>query len=153
MVETKRLDDKVYAGGQIGPDDIEALKADGFTAIVNNRPDGEGGPEQPTSDAVRAAAEAAGLAYSYVPMTAQSLSPETLEAFHAAVQAAPGKVLAHCRSGARSTALWALAEACHKARDVEAVIAEAGQAGYDLSQMRPMLQQWVQLHEQLTARG
>ena len=153
MVDTKRLDDKVHAGGQIGPQDIEALKAEGFTAIVNNRPDGEGGPEQPTSEAVRAAAEAAGLTYSYIPMTTQSLSPETLEAFHAAVQAAPGKVLAHCRSGARSTALWALAEACHNARDVDAVIADAGQAGYDLSQMRPMLQQWMQLHEQRASRG
>lgn len=153
MVDTKRLDDKVHAGGQIGPQDIEALKAEGFTAIVNNRPDGEGGPEQPTSEAVRAAAEAAGLTYSYIPMTTQSLSPETLEAFHAAVQAAPGKVLAHCRSGARSTALWALAEACHNARDVDAVIADAGQAGYDLSQMRPMLQQWIQLHEQRASRG
>ena len=153
MVDTKRLDDKVHAGGQIGPQDIEALKAEGFTAIVNNRPDGEGGPEQPTSEAVRAAAEAAGLAYSYIPMTTQSLSPETLEAFHAAVQAAPGKVLAHCRSGARSTALWALAEACHNARDVDAVIADAGQAGYDLSQMRPMLQQWIQLHDQRASRG
>ncbi|WP_375592852.1 TIGR01244 family sulfur transferase [Algihabitans albus] len=153
MVEAKRLDDKVYAGGQIGPEDIEALKAEGFTAIINNRPDGEGGPEQPTSQAVRAAAEAAGLTYSYVPMTPQSLSPETLDAFHTAVQAASGKVLAHCRSGARSTALWALAEACHNAREVDTVIAEAGQAGYDLSQMRPMLQQWVQLHDQLATRG
>ena len=153
MVETKRLDDKVHAGGQIGPEDIEALKAEGFTAIVNNRPDGEGGPEQPTSAAVQAAAEAAGLAYSYIPMTPQSLSPETLEAFHAAVQASSGKVLAHCRSGARSTALWALAETCHNAREVDAVIADAGQAGYDLSQMRPMLQQWIQLHEQRASRG
>ncbi len=152
MVESKRLDDKVHAAGQIGPDDVPALKQAGFTAIINNRPDGEGGPEQPSSAAVRAAAEAAGLQYAYVPMTPQTLTPETLDAFHAAVQAAPGKVLAHCRSGARSTALWALAETCHNDREVDTVIAEAGRAGYDLSQMRPMLQQWVQLHAQLADR-
>lgn len=144
MVETRRLNDKVYAAGQIGPEDIPALKAEGFTAILNNRPDGEGGPEQPTSQEVRAAAEAEGLQYAYVPMTAQALSPEMLDDFHAAVDAAPGKVLAHCRSGARSTALWALTQTCHEGEDVDAVIGQAAEAGYDLSQMRPMLQQFQQ---------
>jgi uncharacterized protein (TIGR01244 family) len=144
MVETRRLNDKVYAAGQIGPEDVPALKAEGFTAILNNRPDGEGGPEQPTSQEVRAAAEAEGLQYAYVPMTAQALSPEMLDDFHAAVAAAPGKVLAHCRSGARSTALWALTQTCHEGEDVDAVIGQAAEAGYDLSQMRPMLQQFQQ---------
>jgi len=143
MVETRRLNDKVYAAGQIGPEDVPDLKAAGFTAIVNNRPDGEGGPDQPTAEAVRAAAEAEGLQYAYVPMTPQALSPEMLDDFHAAVSAAPGKVLAHCRSGARSTALWALVQTCHEGEDVDAVIGQAAEAGFDLSQMRPMLQQFA----------
>jgi sulfide:quinone oxidoreductase len=140
MVEARQLDETVYAAGQIGPEDVADLKAAGFTTIVNNRPDGEGGPEQPSSEAVRAAAEAAGLQYSYVPMTPQNLSPELLEDFHGAVAAAPGKVLVHCRSGARSTALWALSEARYAGRDPDGLIADAGHAGYDLAQMRPMLE-------------
>jgi sulfide:quinone oxidoreductase len=153
MIETKRLSERVYAAGQIGPDDIATLKAAGFTDIVNNRPDFEGGAEQPTSDAVRAAAEAEGMRYSYVPMTPQTLTPALLEEFHAALAAAgpQGKVLAHCRSGARSTLLWALSEVRYGGREVEAVVAEAAQAGYDLSTARPMLSHYAALHG--AARG
>jgi uncharacterized protein (TIGR01244 family) len=146
MVETRRLNEKVYAGGQIAPEDVPALKAEGFTAVVNNRPDFEGGPDQPTSEAVRAACEAEGLQYSYVPMTPEALSPEMLDDFHAAVEAAPGKILAHCRSGARSTALWALTQTCQNAQDVDTVIGQAAEAGYDLSQMRPMLQHFARTY-------
>lgn len=155
MIETKRLSDSVYAAGQIGPEDVPELKAAGFTAIVNNRPDFEGGPDQPTAEAVRAAAVAEGLGYSYVPMTPQALGPELLDRFHAALEAAgeDGKVLVHCRSGARSTALWALSQICHEGRPVDAVIGEAAAGGFDLSTMRPTLQHYAELYGKLKSGG
>ena len=38
---TRELDDKVLVSGQIRPDEIAALRAEGLTLIINNRPDGE----------------------------------------------------------------------------------------------------------------
>ena len=61
-MEIKRINDHVSVSGQISPDDIPALKAAGFTTIVNNRPDGEA-PDQPSGAEIEAAAKAAGLAY------------------------------------------------------------------------------------------
>jgi len=131
------------AAGQLTPDDIRQAAREGYRTVVNNRPDGEGGPEQPTAEACRQAAEEAGLSYHYIPMTPDRLSADLIEEFRQAIEDGPQPVLAHCKSGARSTALWALVECCHNARDVDEVIAEAARQGYDLSQMRPLFQAYV----------
>ena len=127
----------VSVAPQIAPGDIPAIKAAGFTAIVNNRPDGEE-PGQPSGDAIRAAAENAGLAYTAIPVTHAGFSHPQLDAMAAALAAAGGPVLAFCRSGTRSCNLWALAEA-KAGGDPAALIDQAGAAGYDLGGIRPML--------------
>ncbi|MEX0759557.1 MAG: TIGR01244 family sulfur transferase [Tistlia sp.] len=143
-----RIDEGFYASGQIEPDDLPEIAGLGVRTLVNNRPDGEGGPDQPDSRTMRAAAEAAGLTYHYLPMTPQSLSPALLEEFRKAVEGSEGPVLAHCKSGARSAALWALTETCHNAGDVERTLEKTRAAGYDLTGMRPMIEQYVAWHEQ-----
>lgn len=45
--------------GQITVDDVAVLARQGYRSIINNRPDGEGGPSQPTSAQIEAAAKAA----------------------------------------------------------------------------------------------
>jgi uncharacterized protein (TIGR01244 family) len=102
-----RLDDNTLVGGQIWPEDIPAIAALGVTTIVNNRPDGEE-PGQPMNAAIEAAAQAAGLEYRFIPV-AGGFPPEQVAAMAAAVNDAAGKLLAFCRSGARSAHLWALA--------------------------------------------
>lgn len=141
-----KISDRFSTTGQIVPEDMEQVAADGFKTVINNRPDGEGGPEQPTSDACRAAAEDAGLTYHYIPMTMQGMSMELLGDFHRAVADSPQPVLAHCKSGARSTALWALTEACYNEREIDDVLDDAKRAGYDLSGLRPMLAAYVGQH-------
>lgn len=143
-MDVNRITDNFAAAGQIAPEDVKEIARQGYKVIVNNRPDYEGGPEQPTSEAVRAAAAAEGLEYHYIPMTPDRLSPELIEEFRQAIENGPGPVFAHCKSGARSTALWALVECCHNARDVDQVIAQAAQQGYDLSQMRPLFQAYTE---------
>jgi uncharacterized protein (TIGR01244 family) len=91
---------------QISPHDMAAIAAHGFGTVINNRPDFEGGPEQPTSQAMAKAAQAAGLAYHYIPVVSGQITPEQVAEFAAKVRAAKGPVLAFCRSGARSTNLW-----------------------------------------------
>ena len=85
--------------------------AQGFKTIINNRPDGEGGPDQPQSQAIAAAAQALGLHYVYLPVVSGAITPEQALAMHKALQTAPQPVLAFCRSGARSAHLYALAQA------------------------------------------
>lgn len=131
------LNDRVAVAPQIAPEDVAAIRAAGYVAIVNNRPDGEA-PGQPAGEAVRAAAEAAGIAYAAVPVGPAGIGEAQLDAMAAALAAADGPVLAYCRSGTRSCHLWALA-AARAGRDPALLEAQAAGAGYDLSALRPTL--------------
>ena len=54
------------------------------------------------------------------------------------MSAADGPVLAYCRSGTRSCNLWALA-AAKAGGDPDKITADAAAAGYDLGNLRPLL--------------
>jgi uncharacterized protein (TIGR01244 family) len=131
------LDPDTLVSGQIMPADLSALAAEGVMMIVNNRPDGEE-PGQPSAAEIEAAARAAGIDYRWVPV-ASGFSADQVEAMGAALEAAEGKVLAFCRSGTRSTFLWALARA-RMGEEAETLIGKAAAAGYDLSPIRGYLQ-------------
>jgi uncharacterized protein (TIGR01244 family) len=136
MVDIKQISDRYSVSGQIQPGDVQAIADAGFTTIVCNRPDGEK-PDQPGSDAVRAAAEAAGLAYIYNPAVPGQLTADNVRRQAEAVAASTGPVFAHCASGMRSTTLWALANP--EGIDADARIARAREAGYDLEPLRARL--------------
>ena len=119
---------------QIDVDDIAALAAQGIRGIVNNRPDGEE-PGQPDNATLESAARAAGLDWRHIPVTGMPVAPATLREFSAALEELPGPLLAFCRSGTRSSALWSL-QAPGTADDI---LATARAAGYDLSMLRPWL--------------
>lgn len=91
---------------QLDPAAMAQAAAQGFRSVVNNRPDGEGGPGQPTSQAMQAAAEAAGLVYAYLPVSGGYQSPEEIAQFRQLIDTLPKPMLAFCRSGARSTRLY-----------------------------------------------
>ena len=133
----RTIDKTISVSSQISPADLAGLADAGFTVIVNNRPDDEE-PGQPSGDAVRAAAETLGLAYHAIPVTHAGFSMPQVEAMRAAMERADGPVFAYCRSGTRSTNLWALAEASRGA-DPDLLVAKAAHAGYDLNGLRPML--------------
>lgn len=132
----KALDEVTLVAGQIRPEDVRALASEGVTMIVNNRPDGEE-PGQPAGSEVEAAARAAGLGYRYMPV-ASGFSTDQVRAMAAALEEADGKVLAFCRSGTRSTFLWALARA-QAGDDAEEIAHKAAAAGYDLTPILPYL--------------
>jgi uncharacterized protein (TIGR01244 family) len=127
----RRLDDTTCVAGQIEPEDVASL---GVAMIVNNRPDGEE-PGQPRSEEIEAAARAAGIAYRHIPVAA-GLSPDQVEAMAEALEHGP--TLAFCRSGTRSTYLWALARASRGA-SAEELAEQAAAAGYDLGPILPYL--------------
>ena len=103
------IDEKFSVAGQPSPDEIADLGRAGVALLINNRPDGEE-PGQPGSAAERAAAERAGVGYLDLPVTGPTITRAAVQDFHAALEAAPGPVIAHCRSGTRSLTLWALGE-------------------------------------------
>ncbi len=122
---------------QLTPDDVRAAAAGGFTTLVNNRPDNEEAG-QPTDAAIRAAAEAAGMTYLSLPMDPTGPTRETVDGMAAAMDASTGPVLAFCRSGTRSTFLWALARS-HSGDAADTLIEQAAAAGYDITPIRPIL--------------
>lgn len=120
----------VRVAGQIGPQDVAAAREQGVALIVNNRPDGEE-PGQPASAEVEAWAREAGLDYAWMPV--RGLPAEADVRALAARMRSGGDILIYCRSGMRSAALWAMAEALDPARDPDAIRRAALEAGYDLS--------------------
>lgn len=131
-MDIKRINDKVSVSGQIRPEDVELIKAAGFTTIVNNRPDGEA-PDQPSGAEIEAAARAAGLDYRFIPLGRDGVRPEMVEQTRQVLEGSAGPVFCYCRSGTRSTTLWALSQAGR--RDASEIIAEAAGAGYDMSHL------------------
>lgn len=91
---------------QLGPEDMAAVAAAGFKSVIINRPDYEGGPDQPTGEVVTAAARAAGLRVAFQPVVSGGMTPEDVVKFSELLQTMPAPVLAYCRSGARCTELF-----------------------------------------------
>lgn len=137
-MELKRINDDVSVAPQISPDDMPAIRAAGFTTIINNRPDGEA-PDQPTSETMRAAAEAAGLTYHFIPLGREGVSSQMVEEERDVLEGSDGPVLAFCRSGTRSTTLWALAQAGKM--PAQEIVAQAAHAGYEMSHLLGHLSQ------------
>ncbi len=107
----RQIADTVCVAPQLTPESMAELARLGFKSVVNNRPDFEHGPDQPTSADIEAAALAAGLAYRHLPVDGGWQSPEQIAAFAVLLQTLPQPMLAFCRSGARSTRLYQQATA------------------------------------------
>lgn len=137
MADIRIINDSISVASQIVPEDLAEIAAAGFVALVNNRPDGEE-PGQPAGDTIRVAVEAAGLAYTAIPVTQAGFSHPQIEAMAQVLVAAEGPVLAYCRSGTRSCNLWALA-AAKAGRNPALLVLQAADAGYDLTGLRATL--------------
>ena len=129
-MDPRTLSPQFAVSPQITPQDIPALKAQGYRAIIANRPDGEGA-DQPTFAEIEAAAHAAGMQARYIPISGGMVGNDDVEAFRSALRAMPGPVLAYCRSGTRSATLWSLAQADDM--PLPQILAATSTAGYDLS--------------------
>ena len=133
----RKLTDNVFAAPQIGIAEIAVAKTLGVTLIINNRPDGEE-PSAPQGDEIEAAAKAAGLAYCAIPVTHAGFAQWQLLAMAEALANCEGKTLAYCRSGTRSTLLWALAQAKSGMHPAE-ITERAAKAGYDVAPIAMMI--------------
>jgi uncharacterized protein (TIGR01244 family) len=121
---------------QIEPGDLPAIKAAGYTTIIDNRPDGEIPPHLHTP-VMQQAAEALGLTFVANPVIGGALTQDNVAAQRAAIVAADGPVFAYCASGNRSSVVWALAHAGDLSTDD--LINIPARFGYQLEHLRPTL--------------
>jgi uncharacterized protein (TIGR01244 family) len=133
----RKLSDQVYASPQITLADVSAAAAQGIALIINNRPEAESDDQTPGAE-IAAAAAALGLHYVAIPVTHTGFSEWQVEAMTVALTNATGPILAYCRSGTRSTLLWALAQAS-RGIEPDTLAVQAAEAGYDIGPVRPMV--------------
>lgn len=136
-MELHPVDANFAVAAQMQPEELAALESQGFTAVICTRPDGEE-PGQPSIDAMRDAAKAAGLAFHHLPVAGGLFPSGAIAAFAAIRRGTQGKVLGYCRTGTRAVTLDALANI----RGLSAAdrIANAKSAGYDLSALAERLE-------------
>lgn len=133
----RKVTDGVFASPQIGVAEVAEAAAMGVTLIINNRPEGESDDQTPGPE-IEAAARGAGMDYLAIPVTHAGFSEGQVTAMAEALANSAGPVLAYCRSGTRSTLLWALAEAS-RGGDPDTIATHAAQAGYDIAAIRPLV--------------
>jgi uncharacterized protein (TIGR01244 family) len=133
----RKLTPAISVAPQIGLDDVAEAARQGVKLIINNRPEDES-EDQTAGPDIEAAARAAGMDYVAIPVTHAGFSEPQVKAMAEALERADGPTLAYCRSGTRSTLLWALAEAS-QGGDPDALTNIAAKAGYDVSPIRPLM--------------
>lgn len=132
------LTPNISALPQPSAEEIGELADRGYRSIIGNRPDGES-PDQPTWNTLKAAALARGMEAVHIPVVASQIDAADIRAFREALERLPKPIAAFCRTGTRSTLLWALAnEACLTADER---IEIAAKQGYDLEPFRALLSQ------------
>ncbi len=110
-VSFTQLNDEYAVTPQLRLEDVQAVSQAGFRTLLINRPDGEGGPQQPTSAEMIAAAENLGLKAVYLPIISGGPTEAEVEEFSVIIEELPKPVLAYCRSGNRSATIYAIAAA------------------------------------------
>lgn len=139
----QNLTDNLFVAGQLSAEDFEIAKQHGVTLIINNRPDGEEFGIMSVADAT-ALAEQHGMKYLHLPMANGAPLPEDLvpnmQAALAEQEANNGKTLAHCRSGTRSSFLWAIVKISEGKLTTSDAINAAASAGINLNGFAQYLQ-------------
>ncbi|MCA9867024.1 MAG: protein tyrosine phosphatase family protein [Anaerolineae bacterium] len=105
MFNYVKVNDRLSTAGQPTEDQLRALAADGFTAIINLAPVNP--PYTPADEA--GLVQSLGMAYHYIPVQWNNPTDADFAAFEAAMQATAGDtLLIHCAANFRVTAFYSL---------------------------------------------
>jgi sulfide:quinone oxidoreductase len=133
-MQALRITPALYVADQIDESDVQTLAAAGVKCVIDNRPDSEGGTP---SEKIRAACERHGIKFFYQPVEFSKVGVADGDAFGQILQQCEGPTLGYCRSGRRTTALWALAAA--PLMGAPAVLQRVASAGMPLQELAPLL--------------
>ncbi len=136
-----KISETLSVSTQPSLEEIKTLRSQGFTTIINNRPDGED-DAQPGTTSEAQAADQGDLAYAYIPVTLTTITEADVRAFQAALLRSNGPVLAHCKSGTRSLSLHIIGEVLDGRMAAEDLPAFGQQHGFDTS----AAQKWLTRH-------
>ncbi|WP_170464825.1 bifunctional protein tyrosine phosphatase family protein/NAD(P)/FAD-dependent oxidoreductase [Ruegeria arenilitoris] len=128
-MDLRKISPQFTASPQISIEDVPVIAANGYRAIICNRPDGEA-PDQPSFEEIEAAAKAVGIEAQYVPIQSGMVKDTDVLAFGVVLQDLPKPVLAYCRTGTRSVTLWSFHEA--PTRPMAEILSATATAGYDM---------------------
>lgn len=135
----KQLFNNIYVAGQIAENDFPSLAEAGIKVIINNRPDNEEPGQLPAAKA-QELAQKHGIAYHYLPMAnGQPLPENIVEDFKSIVNTTDEPILTHCRSGMRSSFIWALGQIADGKISVDQAIESAQNADIPLANARSVL--------------
>ena len=129
-MDIKALTAELSVAPQIAAADMRAIADAGFRAVICNRPDGESA-DQPVYDELARAAQAHGLEMRHLSAESGKVTDEQGRDFGQLMNELPKPVLAFCRTGMRSTTMWALSQA--GTMPLPQIIERAARAGYDLT--------------------
>lgn len=96
----KKLSQQLSVGEQPRPSDLEELKKDGVTTVVNLRPAEEDTPLTPEEG--RALAEKLGLQYHHLPISLDKLDAAQVKELREILRNSQGPVYLHCGMGQRA---------------------------------------------------
>ncbi|MCB5184576.1 TIGR01244 family phosphatase [Methylobacillus gramineus] len=105
-INIKTISDSFSSCAQLSVEQVAEAAEAGFKTIVNNRPDGEGGAEQPASADIRKAAEAAGLVYVHIPVVPGQMTDAQVSELADQLPALPQPILGFCKGGMRATNIY-----------------------------------------------
>jgi uncharacterized protein (TIGR01244 family) len=134
----------ITVGDQPNEADLEALKSDGYTGVVNLRHDGE--PEQPLGTAAEGErVRALGMDYLHYGVGGAPLGAEGVgSVLDFLDRHASGKVLVHCRKGGRASALVLLHQAKQHGWTADEAIAKGKAMGLEVEGgLRGMVEQYL----------
>jgi uncharacterized protein (TIGR01244 family) len=135
-MDIRALTDDYAVSPQIDLADLAAIKAAGFTTVIDNRPDGEI-PGHLAAAQMATAAKALGLEFVINPLIPGTFTPDNIRIQAQACADATGPVFAYCASGNRCSVIWAMMNAGKI--PVNDLIATPAKFGYRLDQFRPLL--------------
>jgi uncharacterized protein (TIGR01244 family) len=98
----KAISQRVSVGEQPRQSDLEDLKKDGVTTVVNLRVSGEDAPLTPAEE--HALAEKLGLQYHHLPISLDKLDVAQIKELRQILGSSHGPVFVHCGMGQRACA-------------------------------------------------
>ena len=128
-MDIRPLSAELSVSPQIAVTDMDAIAGAGFRSIICNRPDGEGA-DQPGYTEIERSGTERGLQIRYLPAESGKVTDEQGAAFGKLMAELPKPVLAFCRTGMRSTTMWALTQAASV--PLPQIMERSSKAGFDL---------------------